>query len=216
MCGFEFHVLLNCIHYSRLRGFSLLYCNTNVCSVWEGCRVENTRQKHFHMYSPNSLPEGLEWAGIYAVFHWPRKNQLETDLKKIHQSSLLLKPWILIWQPPGTLPGPILPVNLLKLQKIIRVKLMCRMLSLRRRFASGKSHKDHLFYVASALTQRLSSWSHLSHNPLIGAGKLDHTTPAWSCRIWQHAAWSQEYPGFYYQRKIQPTFRNSLLTPFIT
>lgn len=145
MCGFEFHVLLNCIHYSRLGGFSLLYCNTNVYSVREGCRVENTRQKYFHMYSPNSLPEGLERAGIYTVFHWPRKKQLETDLEKMHWSSLQLKRWILIWRPPGISPGPPLPVNLLKLQKIIRVKLMCRMLGLRRQVAPGKSHKnDHL------------------------------------------------------------------------
>lgn len=123
--------------------FPLLYSNTNVCSVWEGCRVENTRQKYFHMYSPNSLPEGLEQAGIYTVFHWPWKDQLETDLGKMHWSSLQLKSWIFIWQHPGILPDPLFPVNLLKLQKIIRVKLMCRMLCLRRWVAPGKSHKNY-------------------------------------------------------------------------
>lgn len=86
------------------------------------------------------------WASwdLYCVPLTPKK-QLETDLEKIHWSSLQLKCWILIWQPLGTLPGSPFPVNLLKLQKIIRVKLMCRMLGLRRRVAPGKSHKnDHL------------------------------------------------------------------------
>lgn len=146
MCSFEFCVLLNCVHYSRLGVFfPLLYCNTNVCSVWEGCREENTRQKYFHMYFPHSLPEGLERAGIYTVFHWPWKKQLKTDLEKIRWSSLQLKCWIVIWQPPGVLPDFPFPMNLLKLQKIIRVKLMCRMLGWRRWVAPGKSHRhDHL------------------------------------------------------------------------
>lgn len=81
---------------------------------------------------------------LYCVPLTPKK-QRETDLQKMHCSSLQLKHWILIWQPPGILPGPPFPVNLLKLQKIIRVKKMCGMPNFRSRVASLKTHKnDHL------------------------------------------------------------------------
>lgn len=145
MWGFEFHVLLNCIHYSRLGGFSLLFCNTIVSSVWERCRAENTMQKYFHMYSTNSLPEGLEWAGIYTVFHWPRKHSLKQIYRRCTGAHCNWNTGYLFWQPPGILPGPPFPVNLLKLRKIIRVKQMCGMLGFRRWVASLKTHKnDHL------------------------------------------------------------------------
>lgn len=106
-------------------------------------------REHQAKVFPYVFPKFSAWStwvrrDLYCVPLTPKK-QLETDLKKMHWSSLQLKCWILIWQPPGILPGPPLPVNLLKLQKIIRVKLMCRMLGLRRRVAPGKSHKnDHL------------------------------------------------------------------------
>lgn len=70
MCGFEFHVLLNCIHYSRLGGFSpfILQHNCKFC-LGEVQSREHQAKVFPYVYSTNSLPEGLEQAGIYTVLH---------------------------------------------------------------------------------------------------------------------------------------------------
>lgn len=156
----------------------LLKCNTNVNFNWEGWRKESTKQKYFHMYFQNAVPEGQRvcWELCYVQPNQvPALNRASEDALTSLAEELLNTSQLPRMPRELSFPVYLLPPR--PLQWIISVKLTCTVLF---HTVPASTHQDYYFSATKALIQTAHPWTNLSPEPARGSTKLDLLTYVWA------------------------------------